>query len=491
MGRVTLRTPGLTGEATARVAGADGMRAAEIATTQLETALANTNVSRQETVEISGTQEVPVGGISTRSAPTGEPAIVLEAPDPGAESGQFVLYTDESGVTTWHLPRDEFNDVAVTRGGATRTYLIPRTVAAAPSVQPEIRGIVGAIGKKILQVLVFPIIAPVVGRVGEFLVREWEEKKRPYRFRSFTPANYQNAGSPLGAGDWASLAKGPCLLLVHGTFSRTDAAFGDLPRPYVQDLCRLYDDRVFSFDHPTLSEDPDQNASRFVENLPVDLRLQLDIVCHSRGGLVSRVLAERQGALPMANRTLTFRKMVFVATPNGGTVLTDTRHVGDFIDTYTNLLNFFPSAGVIDVLEAIITVVKQLALATAKSLCGLQSMLPGGDFLTSLNQGPKDAKKYYALASNFEPTHPGLKAFAQNRLIDAIFQKADNDLVVPTAGVYEKNGSDFFPIPAARRLVFSGLAGIPHSGFFANEAARRKILGWLSAGMSEGRSSPS
>ncbi len=265
---------------------------------------------------------------------------------------------------------------------------------------------------------------------------------------------------------------------MHGTFSRTDAAFGDLPPEYVQNICQMYGGRVFSFDHPTLSVDPTQNADWFVRALPGDTNLELDIVCHSRGGLVSRVLAEKSSQLPLGSGNLSVRKVIFVATPNAGTLLADTRHVGDFIDTYTNLLNLLPSIGVTDVFQAIIAVLKQFAVATVKGLPGLQSMLPEGDFLHGMNRGQKDRKEYFALASNFEPTDPGLKAFAEDRLLDAVFDAAENDLVVPTAGVYEKNGSGFFPI--TDRQVFSAEAGIAHTAFFASASAREKILDWLS-----------
>lgn len=477
VGTVTLKTPGLAGEAKSHVRGTDGMRAAELVTEDLEAALRKTGVQPQETIEISAAREVVVGSVPTRSTSHDEPAIELEVPDPGTDWGQFVLYTDESGVTTWHLPRDEANNVDVTRGREKRTYLIPRTVAT-PSDHPQTRGLVGAIGKKILKVLVFPLLDPLIGRVGDYFVQEWEKKKRPYGIRTFTPTNYQSAeASSLTASTWAAWSGKRALLFVHGTFSRTDSAFGDLPPGYVQDLCRMYADRVFAFDHPTLSEDPNQNAKWFVGNVPEDARVELDIVCHSRGGLVSRVLAEKQTDLAIGPRNLAVRKVVFVATPNGGTILSDTNHVGDFIDSYTNMLNFFPSTGVTDVLEGIITVVKQLAVATVKGLSGLQSMLPDGAFLRSLNTGPKDQKQYYALGSNFEPTDPGLKAYAKNRLMDAIFE-AENDLVVPTDGVYDRNGSDLFPID--NRHVFSTAAGIHHTGFFGDASARAKILEWLS-----------
>jgi hypothetical protein len=178
----------------------------------------------------------------------------------------------------------------------------------------------------------------------------------------------------------------------------------------------------------------------------------------------------------LGSRLLQIRHIVFVATPNAGTVLTDTKYLGDLVDSYTNLLNFFPSNGVIDVLETIITVVKQLAVGAMKGLEGLQSMLPRGPYLTKLNAGPKLATHYSALASNFEPKDGGLKDYVKDILLDGIF-RTDNDLVVPTAGVWDYNGSGQFPI--AKHHVFSETDGIQHGGFFSNPLAREKILHWL------------
>lgn len=466
VGSVTLRTPNLVGEANVRPPVTERTRGAEFAGDDLETALRNAGVASQQAIELSARSEAAVE--ETTRSPS-EPAIEVEVADPGPNQGQIVLYRNESGVRTWHLSKS-------TRRGDKRTYLV-RRYAAAPR-ESGTRGPVAAIGKAILEVLVFPLIDPVIGRIADDFVERWEKKNRPYRIRAFTPANYRDSeASPLKAGDWDTLSKGRALLMVHGTFSRTDAAFGDLPSEFVENIFQMYGGRVFSFDHPTLSVDPKQNAEWFVRALPEDTSLELDIVCHSRGGLVSRVLAEKQSQLPIASRNLAVRKVIFVATPNAGTLLADTRHVGDFIDTYTNLLTFFPSTGVTDVFEAIITVLKQVAVATVKGLSGLQSMLPNGDFLHGVNSGRKDEKSYFALASNFEPADPGLKAFAEDRLMDAIF-KAENDLVVPTAGVYEKNGSDFFPI--TEKHVFAADASVAHTGFFANASARERILDWLS-----------
>lgn len=482
VGNIALTTPGLSGMAESYLPAADGtrspgMRAAEMTTTALDRALSEEQVEPQETVEITGTAEVPMGAVPTRSTGYGEPAIVAEVPDAGEDWGQVLLYTDESGVTTWNFPVDDENRVDTVRGAATRTYVIPRYVAE-PEIGAQTRGLIGAVGTKVLKVLIFPLIDPVAGKVGEYFAGRWEAAKRPYRIRTFTPDDYT---SPDGTDvDWSSLSGGAALLMVHGTFSRAHTAFGSLPKDFVISLYQRYQGRVFAFDHYTLSEDPRQNVEWLLQHIPEGAPLNLDVVCHSRGGLVSRVLAERQAELSLGSRRLDMNKIVFVAAPNAGTVLTDTKHLGDLIDSYTNILNFFPDNGVTETLQAIITVMKQLAVGAVKGLPGLESMLPGGPFLKDwLNRGPKEAELYYAIASDYEPTQPGLSAWAKNRLMDQVFEHAENDLVVPTLGVFEGNGSPLFPI--ADHYVFPPTAGIQHGGYFPSPQTQEQIMRWLSA----------
>ena len=191
---------------------------------------------------------------------------------------------------------------------------------------------------------------------------------------------------------------------------------------------------------------------------------------------MARVLAERQGELSLGTRSLQVRKVVFAATPNGGTILANPDHHGALIDSVTNLLQFVPDNGVTEVLETVITVAKHIAVGAVNGLEGLQSMRPDGKFITELNEGPKGDTAYYALAANFEPTNHGWRQFAKDRLMDAIFQQ-DNDLVVPTGGVYESNNSGWFPI--ADPLVFAETDGIAHSDFFRQRKAVDQIFTWL------------
>jgi hypothetical protein len=480
LGELELSTLGLTGRVQTHAGKSGRAEAAELARDDLTRALDAAGVEVRQTVEISDAREV---GPATREA-RGKPAMELQVRDPGPDYGQMVMTTDEQRIVSWHFAPTLDAAKPGGRGagppGLTRTYVLPRTVHETPPAGAATRGLVGAVGKKFLKVLVFPLLEPGIGAIGETFVLKWELKRRPYRVRSFGPEDYATpeAGS-IDADGWRRLGAGRALLMVHGTFSQAHTAFGAMPKEFVTALHGRYGGRVFALDHLTLSHDPKQNVNWLVEQMPDGTALDLDIICHSRGGLVSRMLSEKQGELALGSRRLRVGKVVFVGAPNAGTILADGQHMGDFIDTYTNLLNFLPDNGVTEILEGIITVAKQLAVGILKGLPGLQSMRPGGEFAEWLNTGARAGEtRYFALASDFTPTEAGLKQYARDRLMDKIFN-IPNDLVVPTDGVFAKNGSGFFPIED--RYVFQGNDGVAHSGYFANRVAREKILGWLSA----------
>ena len=342
------------------------------------------------------------------------------------------------------------------------------------------RGIVGLLGKKFLKELVFPLIDPVLGEVSATFAHRLEQKRSPYRLRSFTPDDYAlETASAIDPDAWSRLASGRALLMVHGTFSRAHLAFGALPKDYVEALHRLYGGRVFAFDHFTLSHDPKENVRWFLSQLPEGADLTLDIVSHSRGGLVSRVLSEKQAEFSLGSRRLRIGNVVFVGSPSAGTALADPEHMGTVLDVFTNLLNVLPDTGVIEVMTMIVEVAKQVAVGALGGLVGLQSMRPNGEFTKWMNAGTRAGDtKYFAVASNVTPTEPGLRHFALSRGLNRILQ-GPNDFVVPTDGVFGANGSGFFPIDD--RLVLEGGDAAAHTAYFADARVRERIMGWLSA----------
>ena len=417
----------------------------------------------------------PVGGRRRQGGRggEGEPAIVAQVPSPGASMGQVVLLVDEDGLLTWHYPAEQPADAGETRGDELLTYRIP---LRAPESVGDTRGPVGWLAKKVLRVLAFQRLDAVLGRAGSYLAGRWERKHRWYGLRTVTRAPGLD-GPPV---DWPSLTTGPALLLVHGTFSRGATAFSALPAEELQALVDAYDGRVVVFDHPTISVDPITNAQWFTEQFaagaPTDAELVVDVLGHSRGGLVARAFAEQQDRLALGGRRLDVRSAVFVGVPNAGTVLADTEHLGDLLDTYTNLLDAFPDVGAVDVLQVVLEVVKQVATGVAEGLDGLMSMNPGGDYLRGLNKDASQQLAYAAIAADFAPTSRNPRQLAMDLLADRLFGSA-NDLVVPRDGAWQVDDNAL--VAADRRLSIADEQAVSHNSYFASPAVQRRLQEWL------------
>ncbi|MBI4219354.1 MAG: hypothetical protein HY682_04350 [Chloroflexi bacterium] len=274
---------------------------------------------------------------------------------------------------------------------------------------------------------------------------------------------------------------------MHGTFSTSRAGFAGLPPATLSALYQMYEGRVFAFDHFTLSEGPEKNAAELLNLIPIDVRLDLDVVCHSRGGLLARVLSE--DSPPGKERRIRIRRIVFVGTPNHGTALADPDHLVTMIDRYTSILNLAPPgplSTVTEVLEGVITAVKVIGHAAVNGLDGISAMNPRGAFLRTLNaRAPASETEYYGIAANFEPggsLKQYVKQAVADRILDRVFDDEENDLIVPTIGVYKGTQLPGFPIPDSRVLRFQPRDSVAHTQYFARAETSTRLLQWLSAG---------
>jgi hypothetical protein len=142
--------------------------------------------------------------------------------------------------------------------------------------------------------------------------------------------------------------QGRVLLLVHGTFSRCEMYDSELTAPGWQENGapsaenqKLWTDwtrpgnpyaAVLAFDHPTLSMAPWLNALDLREalvSLTASGTARLDIVCHSRGGLVV-AWALKLGPMPVDN-------VVFVGSPLVGTSLAAPDRLAAALDLLANV----------------------------------------------------------------------------------------------------------------------------------------------------------
>ena len=487
---VRLIAPGLVGQGRTHDARQPGFRAGTPGqeTAALDDALASAEMSEAMSVELDATSAPVAGPAPDLRSPSGDDALMLEVPDAGAEWEHVVLEIDEGGVMRWHLPLADDNQVAppTTRGaGAVKRFRIPRAVAPTPAVgQGQTRGLVGLVGKKLLKVLVYPVTDVLIGHAVDTFASKWEAKKRPYGLRLMTPDNYATPGVPqLTADDWQRLSSGKALLMIHGTFSTAHGAFSGLDRADVEELNARYGGRVFAFDHPSLSHDPARNVKELAARIPAGVSLDVDIICHSRGGLVAREIAERGATYGLTPDRLKVGRVVFVGAANAGTILAQPDHMVGMIDRLTSVSNLIPTGFVSELLDGLITVIKVIGHGGLKSLDGLASMNPEGPYLKALSGAPKCGATYYAITADFDASAQestaALKSLVKDKLMDRIFEKAANDLVVPTEGVFAPNGSLSFPIEAVSRLELPSSSGVVHTTYFLSPDARKKMKEWL------------
>ena len=487
----SIRAPGVTGSATLQQPSSQQSRARSRSdadgTAALDQAFANTEVDEIKQIDLT-TQTGPraAAGAPLRSV-DGQDALELQVPDFGQEYGQLVLSCDEAGGLRWHLPITDDLQVESpqTRGsGGVKRFRIPaapRPPSTADSAKS--RSLLGIAGRKLLKVLVYPVTDPIVGFVGDKLAARWEAGHRPYGLRTFDPSNFsQPTTTTLDANDWQRLSSGRALLFIHGTFSTAHGAFGQIDPATFAALHQHYGGRVFAFNHFTLSDDPKTNIEWLTANVPAGRPLNCDVICHSRGGLVARVLAEQRVA---SASPITVGRVVFVGVPNKGTLLAEPDHMVSMIDRLTTAVNVLPTGFVTEILEALITAVKTIGHGALKGLDGLRAMQPGGDFLKWLNVPSKHKLEYFGISSNYEPGDEGLRAMVKNaainRILDTIFEDAGNDLVVPEAGVHVANGGTLFPITQSRLLTIAPEAGVSHVTFFSHPATNKKLTEWLTS----------
>lgn len=486
----TIRAPGITADGHAsdrrRARGTRSKAAQE--RPALDDALADANVTEVRQIELRDVRipEAPAAGPTSDQPST----IELDVPmhDPGL--GCIVLGIAD-GALTWHLPLtdDDAQPAPKRSDGQHRRvrFRIPCTASRpVPHRTRRKRAIIGAIGRELLKVLVYPITDPILGPIGARFARKWEQRRRPYGVSTLTPETFADSGgTAFTADDWTRIGAGRSLLFLHGTFSTAHGAFATLPSGVLRSLSDHYGGRVFAWNHFTLSDDPRENALRFLQGIPDDVTLDVDIICHSRGGLVARALCEPASDGLDASGKLAVGSVVFVGSPNAGTLLAHPDHVLHMIDRYTTALNVLPTGPVTGILEAIVTTVKILAHATMKSLDGLAAMHPEGRYLRDVNRPAVTTTRYFAISSNFEPDTADAEALRSiitrrigDAMMDRVFGNAPNDLVVPTRGVYDAAGPNF-PIAPEDRLVFPPSRAVWHSAYFEQPETAECLRRWL------------
>lgn len=481
---IAVRAPGLRGQAEAHnVAPGSDTRAPEVdgSGDALDAALTQEGFLRLRVITLD-VAPVPHATTGELRAPVSDvPGLEVTVPDLGDDVAQVLLAVDENGVVSWNFPVDSGDALApTTRGSGDVVRFIVPAFATTPdeSDEPGTRGVFGLLGRKVLELVALPLAELVVPPLAGAAARLWESKSRIARARSFTPANFTSADVPsLVDADWERLASGRSLWFVHGTFVNTHTAFAAFPTDVLASLSDHYGGRVAAIDHHTLGIDPLGNADLVRELVPDGVQIDADIVCHSRGGLVARALAGQGG-----DAVFDVRRIVHVASANHGTALATPSNLVPFIDRITTIVNLIPDgpAAVVEAtLTSVLVVVKIIAKYGLVGIPGLAAMDSAGDFLRGFNSTELPVEQY-GIAADFTPSG-GWRAMAlknvENVVVDRVFGSTPNDLVVPTAGVYE--GDDAMQIGEDRRLVLPKARGVFHGSFFGQRDVATRIASWL------------
>ncbi len=278
------------------------------------------------------------------------------------------------------------------------------------------------------------------------------------------------------------------LLFIHGTFSNNDHLLAELDstqegQNLVGRILGHYDD-VYAFDHPTLSVSPVLNALDLARLLS-NFNGPIDVICHSRGGLVARWWLEGFGGAAGAAC-----RVVMVGAPLAGTSLASPPRMRAALGLITNVGRALSLAGgaaslavpMLSVAVGLVKVVTSIASLGEKAplIDAAVAMIPGiagqarvgnSAELTRLRQRTNARlPDYYAVRCNFETEDAGWafwRHFRKGNLADLgadfIFD-GENDLVVDSSSMTDLFDEEV--MPTANVCDFGTTDRVHHTNYF-------------------------
>jgi|GEM_PF-630940 len=384
-----------------------------------------------------------------------------------------------SGALTFHAPSPP--DSAIPRSASsspgTQHFLIPLTASSA--LTPR-RGVVDSTLRMFLIRIASRAVEQVIRQGIQSAALEAEKAwwKRRGLSEGLHSVSLHQDRLQLAPASPASLPPGPCLLLLHGTFSDAAGSFAGLASTgALRRLLHDYGGRVYAWEHFTVSRSPSDNARQLLAALPAQARTY-DALAYSRGGLVLRTLAELPGELGPDAYRFRLRRAVLAAVPQAGTPLASPGRWEDTFGFLATFLGLIPDSPLTPLTTAASFIADGLAWLAARatgSLPGLAAMDPSGPFLSSLRQSTPPTDSYFFIGANHHPP-AGLWARLLDAGIDSFFGGA-NDLVVPTEGSLPA------PFPASARACFGPGGNLPpatgtvhHLNLLAQPLASQVIL---------------
>jgi hypothetical protein len=260
---------------------------------------------------------------------------------------------------------------------------------------------------------------------------------------------------------------------------------------------------VLTFDHPTLSVSPFLNAVELARAFD-GTRARVDVVCHSRGGLVARWWLEL-----LSHSEAPTRRAIFVGSPLAGTGLAAPARLKQALDLIANLAGnlaagaglcggFFPmAAALFHASAALAGIVASICAASSRTslVDAVAAMIPG--LAAQSRQGANgellclreaysvphlrdrlaaQVARYAFVTANFESDDPGWRFWRYFRhwkghLLDAatncVFD-GENDLVVDSASMLDLADKPGMPTIDDNRQIldFGTIDRIHHCNYF-------------------------
>jgi tetratricopeptide (TPR) repeat protein len=287
----------------------------------------------------------------------------------------------------------------------------------------------------------------------------------------------------------------PLLVLIHGTFVDTATTFGKLWNEHpgtVQQLFDRYEDRVFGFDHATVTASPVSNALALARALPGDAVVHL--LTHSRGGLVAEILVRasakgfgeddfrcffsqgdpdddaaqlRELRDVLLDKHISVERVVRIACPARGTLLASAR-----LDAYLSVFQWLMRYCGVPVAPLLVAFLREVARQGLKPavLPGIAAMDPDSVLVRWLNSPMEPgASSLFVIAG--DGGGDSVKTWLKTLVADAYFW-TDNDLVVQTRSMY--GGAPRGAEASARFILLRG-GEVSHFSYFSFDEAVETI----------------
>ena len=452
-----------------------------------------------------------------------------------ADELKTLVQTDDASESISTGSRGSANDTGGTTNHDTLILTSSSSLRGQPADSETSRGIVSDVIKAIttLEIDWQAGVATVAVEVIKNYIKPLEDrilglKPGLLHWNPYQENNWRNAKS-------IPFSKQPVLILIHGTASSTKNCFGALwneskRKQWLDFIFKHYKNRLYAFNHRSLSESPIQNAIELLDKL--DKNQEVHLVSHSRGGLVGELLcrgdmneewserdpisdddinlyksayeghlnSNRKRKIPtdilehldnlnslLLEKRIKIKRFVRIACPSKGTTLADHR-----ADLYLSILfSVLEKATKLGgpIISGLGSSIKALAITAAKSrmdfdkLPGLECMMPSSGLIKMINHssivvtadltviaGNAEKGKTLHATSSAKEVVKSLQQTLWVVLTNAFYLQ-ENDFVVETTAM---NGGHKRENPT---YIYPDNGGmVNHFNYFTNPVSRQHLL---------------